>query len=132
MGFIKHFVAKYRERGHEEKTSGLAAPCLSISEKPVEDATTATTQSSVQDTLTESLQSNSMFTYPEIPENIGNASEYSDVTPKVVDGQAKTGTKQISIKALKFAIKRCQKFLAENEHDDIDILDNVGENQNEI
>lgn len=122
MGFIKHFVAKYRESSNKEKTSGLAAPCSSISEKSIEDATTATPQSSVQVTPTENPTSSSMFTLPEIP-----GSESSDVTPgspKVVGRQAKTGTKQISIKALKFAIKRCEKFLAENDHDDIDILDN--------
>lgn len=135
MGFIKHFVTKCRERSHEETTSGLAAPSSSMPDKSTEEATSATPQSSVQDTPIENPTPSSMFTYPEIPENKELASEYSGVTPgspKVVGEQAKTGTKQISMKALKFAIKRCQKFLAENDHDDIDILDNVSENQNDF
>lgn len=115
MGFIKHFVAKYRERSHKETTSGRAAPCSSLSEKSMEDSTAATPLSSVQDNPTENPAPSSMFTMP-------------DDTPG--SSKAKTGTKQISIKSLKFAIKRCQKFLTDNEHDDIDILDNVGENHN--
>lgn len=76
---------------------------------------------------TESDAHNNERLYEDFPENgktieeDGNFSQTIDLDPKPV----RNDSKSVPAEAVKFAMKQCQRFLSEIEHDDVDAFTKV-------